>query len=131
MVRVGMPRAATVAQKGNPAKTAAAPKTTELAKGVRETSKPQKSAHHQNQRGRSTGSPVGQHAVLANTVARASRPISGERVRVFEPLTARGREPYAQDWNYWLAAVAPLPSWTLHSSPASAGLLFRATMWPR
>ena len=43
-------------QKGIPAKTAAASKTTELAKGIRETNKPQTSAHHQNQRRRSTAS---------------------------------------------------------------------------
>ena len=56
MVRVGTPRAANVGQKGTPAKTAAASKTTELAKGIRETNKPQTSAHHQNQRRRSTAS---------------------------------------------------------------------------
>jgi hypothetical protein len=100
MVRVGMPRAATVVQKGNPAKTAAAPKTTELAKGVRKTNKPQKSAHHQNQLAAERhpwvkpGAPAGQRAAhLANTVAKAS--ISGEGP-VFEPLTARGREPDTQ-----------------------------------
>lgn len=56
MVRVGTPRAANVGHKGNPAKTAAASKTTELAKGIRETNKTQTSAHHQNQRRRSTAS---------------------------------------------------------------------------
>jgi hypothetical protein len=44
--------------------------------------------------------------------------------------TARGREPNVQGWNYWCAAMAPLPSCTLHSSPASAGLLFTGTTMP-
>lgn len=56
MVRVGTPRAANVGQKGNPTKTAAAPRTSELAKGNPEAHKAQKSAHHQNQRRRSAAS---------------------------------------------------------------------------